>query len=192
MIFILFFVLLLPETTSQQFLGTDDNDGVSMELMGRRDEKKETNFEHFAIPASLNSRLRWMNHRARARQFVLNGQLEQAKLSYKALLHTKANSLRQRSLADLHLELGHVCFLLDDTSQARTHFETAQSYRPQAYQPFVRLAQLDASLGHIEQAKTQLLRMPKTTGLEKAVDRQEPIELSTHNEQSASSKGKRK
>jgi tetratricopeptide (TPR) repeat protein len=148
-VFLFLPIILLP--TVAQFL---NDDGVDTRLMGRNLNHHNNNLiEIKSTPVDLNSRLRWMKHRQEARTFVLRGQLEQARLSYKALLHTKIHSLRQRTIADLYLELGHVFFLLGDSDFARLHFEKAKSYRSQAYQPFVRLAQLEASLGHLDQAK---------------------------------------
>jgi len=106
------------------------------------------------MPITANGRLRWIQHRERARRHVLRGELEQARLSYSSLLHTKTNSLRSRSLSDIHLELGHVLHLLGEDDGAASHYQIAQSYRPQAYQPHVRLAQLASSTGRIEEALT--------------------------------------
>ena len=141
---IFLFLLLTPHTYTQSVLGSFDNDGISHYLYN-------PNTTH-RIPIKANGRLRWMQHRTRARNFVLRNELEQARLSYSSLLKTKSNSLRQRTISDLHLELGQVYHLLGDTDSALIHYEKARSFGPQAYQPHVRLGQLTSSLGHINKA----------------------------------------
>ena len=135
--------------SSQSAIGSFDNDGVSPSLNVARGAGGAISY---TVPVAANGRLRWIQHRAVARDYVLRGELERARLSYSSLLRTKTDSLRARSLSDLHLELGQVFHLLGDTDAAHHHYRRSQSYGPQSYQPQVRLAQLASSLGRVDDA----------------------------------------
>ena len=139
LVLVLLHQLLHPPTsifvTSQSAIGSFDNDGVSPSLKVARGPGGAISH---TIPVAANGRLRWIQHRAVARDYVLRGELERARLSYSSLLRTKTDSLRARSLSDLHLELGQVLHLLGDTDAAHHHYRRSQSYGPQSYQPQVR------------------------------------------------------
>ena len=114
--------------------GEPESDGEDKNKMGLK------------IPITPQGRISWIEDRKKARFLAREGSFYLAKQQYQYILR-KYNSLRSRSVHDMHIELGQLLVIIGEPEEALRSFREALSFQPESHIAHYHLGMLATRVG---------------------------------------------
>ena len=103
------------------------------------------------IPIAPQGRISWIEDRKKARTLAREGSFYLAKQQYQYILR-KYNSLRSRSVHDMHIELGQLLVIIGEPEEALRSFREALSFQPESHIAHYHLGMLATRVGSFADA----------------------------------------
>ena len=119
-----------------------ENDGWSKYIIDNNNNK---------VSISPHGRISWIEDRAKARALAREGNFYLAKSQYMYTLR-KYRSLREKSVHDMHIELGQLLVIIGEPEQALISFQEALSFQPESHMAHYHLGMLATRVGSFHDA----------------------------------------
>ena len=129
----------------------DDDHNVNNEGSLPHSSNSDKKGENIKIAIAPHGRISWMEDRKKARALAREGSFYLAKQQYQYTLR-KYGSLKERSIHDMHIELGQLLVIIGEPEQALLSFQEALSFQPESHMAHYHLGMLATRVGSFEDA----------------------------------------